>query len=76
MDPEAIRDARDSYIERETMVLIDGIDIKKAKDELAAKIDKFKAEVDAVLSASNAITEITIEYWSLRKHTVFTVYRK
>ena len=44
------------------MVLIDGIDIKKAKDELAAKIDKFKAEVDAVLSASNAITEITIEY--------------
>lgn len=62
MDPEAIRDARDSYIERETMVLIDGIDIKKAKDELAAKIDKFKAEVDAVLSASNAITEITIKY--------------
>ena len=62
MDPEAIRDARDSYIERETMVLIDGIDIKKAKDELAAKIDKFKAVVDAVLSASNAITEITIEY--------------
>lgn len=62
MDTDTLRDTRDSYIERETMVLIDGIDIKKAKDELAAKIDKFKAEVDAVLSTSNAITEITIEY--------------
>lgn len=62
MDPEAIRDARDSYIERETMILIDGIDIKKIRDEIASKISKFKAEVDAVLSASNATTEITIEY--------------
>lgn len=62
MDVDTLRDTRESYIERETMVLIDGVDIKKAKDELAAKIDKFKAEVDAVLSASNAITEITIEY--------------
>ena len=62
MDPEAIRDARDSYIERETMILIDGIDIKKIRDEITSKISKFKAEVDAVLSASNATTEITIEY--------------
>lgn len=62
MDVATLNDARDSYIERETMILIDGIDIKKAKEELATKIDKFKAEVDAVLSASNATTEITIEY--------------
>lgn len=62
MDPEAIRDARDGYIERETMILIDGIDIKKIRDEITSKISKFKAEVDAVLSASNATTEITIEY--------------
>ena len=62
MDPEAIQDARDSYIERETMILIDGIDIKKIRDEITSKISKFKAEVDAVLSASNATTEITIEY--------------
>ena len=62
MSPEAIRDMRDGYIERETMVLIDGIDIKKTKDELADEINKFKAEVDAVLSESNATTEITIEY--------------
>lgn len=62
MDPEAIQDACDSYIERETMILIDGIDIKKIRDEITSKISKFKAEVDAVLSASNATTEITIEY--------------
>ena len=62
MDSDTLKDTRDSYIERETMILIDGIDIKKTKDELATKIDKFKAEVDAVLSASNATTEITIEY--------------
>lgn len=62
MSPEAIRDMRDGYIERETMILIDGIDIKKTKDDLADEINKFKAEVDAVLSESNATTEITIEY--------------
>ena len=47
------------------MILIDGIDIKKIRDEITSKISKFKAEVDAVLSASNATTEITIEYWFL-----------
>lgn len=62
MSPDAIRDMRDGYIERETMILIDGIDIRKTKDDLADEINKFKAEVDAVLSESNATTEITIEY--------------
>lgn len=62
MDPETLKDMRQDYIDRETMVLIDGIDIKKIKDSLAKEIDAFKAEVDAVLSASNAITEITITY--------------
>lgn len=62
MDAEAIKDMRESYIERETMQLVDGINIKKIKEELADEINKFKAEVDAVLSTSNAMTEITIEY--------------
>ena len=62
MSPDAIRDMRDGYIERETMILIDGIDIRKTKDDLADEINKFKAEVDAVLSESNATTEITIGY--------------
>ena len=62
MDVDAIRDMRESYIERETMQLVDGINIKKTKEALADEINKFKAEVDAVLSTSNAVTEITIEY--------------
>ena len=62
MDADTIRDMRDEYINRETMVLVDGISIKEKMEKLAAEIDKFKAEVDAVLSASNATTEITIEY--------------
>lgn len=62
MSTDAIRDMRDGYIERETMILIDGIDIKKTKEDLADEINKFRAEVDAVLSESNATTEITIEY--------------
>lgn len=62
MDSDTLKEARDSYIERETMILIDGINIKDTKTKLAAEIDKFKAEVDAALSASNATTEITIEY--------------
>lgn len=62
MDADAIKDMRESYIERETMQLVDGINIKKTKEALADEINKFKAEVDAVLSASNATTEITIEY--------------
>ena len=62
MDADTLKDIRQDYIDRETMVLIDGIDIKTTKEVLADKIDKFMAEVDAALSASNAVTEITIEY--------------
>lgn len=62
MDAETLKDIRQDYIDRETMILVDGIDIKATKEALADKIDKFKAEVDAALSASNAVTEITIEY--------------
>lgn len=62
MDAETLKDIRQDYMDRETMILVDGIDVKKVKNELADKIDKFKAEVDAALSASNAVTEITIEY--------------
>lgn len=62
MDADTIRDMRDDYIDRETMILVDGISIKEKMENLAAEIDKFKAEADAVLSVSNATTEIIIEY--------------
>lgn len=62
MDAATLKDLRQDYIDRETMILIDGIDIKKVKNELTSYIDAFEAEVDAALSTSNAMTEITIEY--------------
>lgn len=62
MDADMLKEIRQDYIDRETMILVDGIDVKNIKNNLADKIDNFKAEVDAALSASNAVTEITIEY--------------
>ncbi len=62
MDPDSVTEMRNDYIERETMVLIDGIDIKETMKNLADEIDKFKAEVDSVLSTSNATTTVTISY--------------
>ena len=62
MDPGSVTELRNDYIERETMVLIDGIGIKETMNGLAEEIDKFKSEVDSVLSTSNATTTITISY--------------
>ena len=62
MDPGSVTELRNDYIERETMVLIDGIGIKETMNGLADEIDKFKSEVDSVLSTSNATTTITISY--------------
>ena len=62
MDPDSVTEMRNDYIERETMVLIDGIGIKETMNGLADEIDKFKSEVDSVLSTSNATTTITISY--------------
>lgn len=50
------------FIESQTFELVDPIDILKKMDELEEKIAAFKAEVDAALSVSNAITEIEISY--------------
>lgn len=57
-----IEKARKSFIEANTYDLIDPINIQKKIEELEAYIAEFKAEVDAALSVSNAITEITVEY--------------
>lgn len=50
------------YISRNQYDLIDPIKIKEKIDALRDEIDQFTSEVDAALSVSNAITEITIEY--------------
>lgn len=62
VNADDIKKARETYIEANTMRIVNGEDTKKRIDALAEKIDKFKAEVDAALSVSNATTEITISY--------------
>lgn len=52
---------RKSFVESHHATLVDPIDIKKVIDELEESIDTFEAEVDLVLSTSNAITMLDIE---------------
>ena len=50
------------FITANSYDLVDPLDIKKKIDELEDYISNFKTEVDAALSVSNAITEISVEY--------------
>ncbi|MCM3745194.1 hypothetical protein M3193_13725 [Sporosarcina luteola] len=49
-----------SFKERNEYVLIDPLNLDKRIEEWEERISSFKAEVDAVLSESNALTKITI----------------
>ncbi|WP_060204941.1 hypothetical protein [Sporosarcina koreensis] len=49
-----------SFMERNEYVLIDPLKLDKRIEEWEERITSFQAEVDAVLSESNAITKITI----------------
>ncbi|MCG3089728.1 hypothetical protein [Sporosarcina cyprini] len=49
-----------SFMERNEYVLIDPLHLDKRIEEWEERVSSFKAEVDAVLSESNAITTITI----------------
>lgn len=49
-----------SFMDRNEYVLIDPLNIDKRIEEWEERISSFQAEVDAVLSESNAITKITI----------------
>ena len=62
VNPDDVEKARKSFIESNTYDLIDPLDMQKKIEELETRISEFKAEVDAALSVSNAITEITVEY--------------
>ena len=59
---EIINAARAKYIDENTFDLIEGIDTKKAIEDLKNKIDAFEAEVDADITVANATTEIEINY--------------
>lgn len=54
--------ARQTFIDSQTFVVIDPLDIKKCMEELETFISDFTVNVDAALSVSNATTEIEISY--------------
>lgn len=53
---------RQEFLVNNSYELIDPINITEKIEEISAKTSAFMAEVDAALSVSNALTEITIEY--------------
>lgn len=59
---EEYEKARKSYIEANTMELIDPVNILEKIETLEVEIADFTTEVDSALSVSNALTEITVEY--------------
>lgn len=62
VDSDAMKAMRQQYIENNTYDLIDPLNISKIMEDLDAEISEFNAEVDAVLSCSNALTVIEFEY--------------
>lgn len=59
---ETLTNMANDYIEKNRFDLVQGIEVKAKTEDLRTHIDKFKAEVDAALSVSNANTIITISY--------------
>lgn len=57
-----IEKVRKDFLTANTYELLDPIHILDRIEELEKKISDFMSEVDAALSCSNALTEITIEY--------------
>lgn len=62
VDSEAMKKLRETYIENNTYDLIDPLNVTKLIQELTDEIDAFNVEIDSVLSTSNALTVIEIEY--------------
>lgn len=61
-DPKIIEQMKADFITTNSFDIIDPIGVEKVLNDLEEEISNFKAEIDAVLSESNAITQITIEY--------------
>lgn len=53
---------RAEFIEAQSMEILDPIGYRKELDRLREEIDGFMTSVDAVLSTSNAVTMISVEY--------------
>jgi len=59
---EEIEKTRKEFVTNNTFELIDPLKIREKIDVLEKEISEFESEIDAALSVSNAITELTIEY--------------
>ncbi len=59
---DEIKKMRTDFITAQTMEVIDPIGVNTEMERLEKLISDFSVEIDAALSVSNALTEITVEY--------------
>ncbi len=59
---DEIEKIKKEYIKSNTVAIVDPINIKEKINNLEKEISEFETEVDAALSTSNSLTEITIKY--------------
>ena len=62
VDPKAISEYRETYIENNKVTLQDPINIQKVVADLANKNDAIRTQIDSRISVSNATTTITVSY--------------
>lgn len=61
-DPDRIKTTRKELMTQYSYDLIDPLKLEEVMNQLDKEINDFTSEVDSVLSTSNALTTITIEY--------------
>lgn len=59
---EELKKLRAEFVTAQTVEVVDPLTSKEVLEKLKAEIDSFTTDVDAALSVSNALTQITIEY--------------
>ena len=59
---DEVKKMRADFMASQVMEIVDPIGITAEIEQLEAEINAFAVEVDAALSVSNALTEITVEY--------------
>lgn len=62
VDPKAISEYRETYIENNKVTLQDPINIQKVVADIANKNDAIRTQIDSRISVSNATTTITVSY--------------
>lgn len=59
---EEIKKTRADFVAAQTYEIVDPIGVVAEMERLETEINGFKVDIDAALSVSNAMTEITVEY--------------